>query len=551
MTKPAFFGEPRILRLATLLEEISAGEIRVPRFQRPFVWTDEQRLTLMDSIYNGYPIGAILVWRTHEHRLRTYDHLGPLRLPPESQEETTRQYLLDGHQRLTTLFGALGPGLRSRDDEGQGAAWLPEDREEKRRWPIYFDLEVDRSELRDAFRLGRRREPPPSTWLPLEILLDPYSLLDFQQQLLMAGYAREMLNRVQSLAAIFRDYTVPVIPLVSESLEQVTSCFRRISTGGTPMSELNMINALSALRRSSGPDFLERVDELIEGLPPVGWASFGPQMVLNVCKLRVGTGRSDAQDLEWLAQKLGDDSGLLGAVRDGILTAVHVLDEIAGVRGPRSLPYGYHAVLLADVMGGAVKPTRAVLDRLRQWFWITTLGEYFAGMSSSPLWRAREHLREVVHGTADPCPRDMSRLVEPIERFDYRSPRSRGMALLMAEHGPVGLEWRRDDPFDALAEYGSDALLRLVSERDVEARDNDLVRGIGNRFLLHPKDGEYLSILSLVQPEALARNFIDAGAKEALDHKDWHTFLTRRRAALERVEQARVEECGLTYRPRG
>src|SRR5262249_42177195 len=142
-TTLAFFGEPRMPRLSKLLQEIQRGEILVPRFQRPFVWTEEQRLNLMESIYSGYPIGAILVWRTQKHRLITYEGLGPLRLSTDDGGQSTRQYLLDGHQRMATLFAALGPGLYAGDEHGP-PPWIDDDDEERGRWPIYFDLEVEK-----------------------------------------------------------------------------------------------------------------------------------------------------------------------------------------------------------------------------------------------------------------------------------------------------------------------------------------------------------------------------------------------------------------------
>ncbi|MFO1533935.1 MAG: DUF262 domain-containing protein, partial [Thermoplasmatota archaeon] len=47
-----------------LVEAVSKGQIRVPAFQRGFVWSDERIAYLMDSIYKGYPIGSLLFWRT-------------------------------------------------------------------------------------------------------------------------------------------------------------------------------------------------------------------------------------------------------------------------------------------------------------------------------------------------------------------------------------------------------------------------------------------------------------------------------------------------------
>ncbi|HSO00358.1 MAG TPA: DUF262 domain-containing protein [Candidatus Nanopelagicales bacterium] len=557
MASLAFFGEPRIPRLSKLLEEIRAGEIRVPRFQRPFVWTDEQRLALMDSIYNGYPIGAILVWRTQKHRLITHDHLGPVRLPPESGEDTTRQYLLDGHQRLTTLFAALGPGLYGRGDERP--AWTPDDddKEERERWPIYFDLQFDRDDPSDKkssnkrpFRLARSRETPPPTWLPLDILFDSYALREFEELLKKRGYDRKLVNRVQAVADTFRDYTIPVMPIATEDLQQVTTSFKRVNSGGTSMSEVHMINALT---HGPGFDFLSLLEELAAELKPVGWEGFDSQMILHICKARLGVPLYD-EDAEVLAGKLKADAGILSRVREDILKVANVLNRIAGVRGPFSLPYSYQAVLLADALQRVDSPSGELLDRLRVWFWSTTLTEYFRGISNALFGRARRHLHDLVRGAATPHPPDMSGTVDPMGRFDFRAARSRAIALLLAELGPMDPCDRRDDPCDLVAQYGSDALSKLFLERELPEAEHPMVNGPENRFLVHPKSASALRDFKqgpglLFRLDTFASHALDPQAADALRRGEWGKALRLRREAIEKLERARAEACDLTYRP--
>src|ERR1051326_4711324 len=106
MAAPSFYSDPHVQFLSQLLDEIGAGHLQVPRFQRPMVWNWDRRRELLVSIRDGIPIGAIMVWRTAKATVECYDHLGPHALlsPPTG---ATRQYLLDGVQRLSTLYGAL------------------------------------------------------------------------------------------------------------------------------------------------------------------------------------------------------------------------------------------------------------------------------------------------------------------------------------------------------------------------------------------------------------------------------------------------------------
>ena len=56
-----------VMFLGKLVERIAAGKIRVPRFQRTFVWKQADLLRLLDSILRGFPIGSILVWDTEDN----------------------------------------------------------------------------------------------------------------------------------------------------------------------------------------------------------------------------------------------------------------------------------------------------------------------------------------------------------------------------------------------------------------------------------------------------------------------------------------------------
>ena len=112
--------------LRSLLEDVQRGHIRVPRFQRPFVWSDDQRLELLQSVRDNMPIGSLLVWRTIKFKLASFPSVGPHIIPSiaDIAPATGWQYLLDGHQRVSTLLGLLLPpthltaiSLISEDDE--------------------------------------------------------------------------------------------------------------------------------------------------------------------------------------------------------------------------------------------------------------------------------------------------------------------------------------------------------------------------------------------------------------------------------------------------
>ena len=93
-----------------LLEAVSSGSVRIPAFQRGFVWDMDRVAYLMDSIYKNYPFGSLLFWRT-KSQLSVERKLGQFELP-QSKEDYPIDYVLDGQQRLTSIFSVFQTELQ-------------------------------------------------------------------------------------------------------------------------------------------------------------------------------------------------------------------------------------------------------------------------------------------------------------------------------------------------------------------------------------------------------------------------------------------------------
>ena len=97
--------EPQTRTFSTLISDIEQGQIKIPQFQREFVWDLRKCASLMDSIVKGYPIGTLIFRKTKE-RLRSVRDIGGCTLP-EPDEGDFIEFVLDGQQRLTALFASL------------------------------------------------------------------------------------------------------------------------------------------------------------------------------------------------------------------------------------------------------------------------------------------------------------------------------------------------------------------------------------------------------------------------------------------------------------
>jgi hypothetical protein len=91
-------------KYANLLADIDEGRMKIPIFQRDFVWTPAQTAVLLDSILKGYPIGTFIFWKTHDE-LRSPRNIGNIALPDVPAGESVT-YVLDGQQRIASLYAA-------------------------------------------------------------------------------------------------------------------------------------------------------------------------------------------------------------------------------------------------------------------------------------------------------------------------------------------------------------------------------------------------------------------------------------------------------------
>ena len=83
------------LPVSTLLEQVKSEQIAIPELQRPFVWSSVKVRDLMDSLYNGYPVGYLITWQSIGAHLKG------------GQTAMHQQMLIDGQQRITALRAAV------------------------------------------------------------------------------------------------------------------------------------------------------------------------------------------------------------------------------------------------------------------------------------------------------------------------------------------------------------------------------------------------------------------------------------------------------------
>jgi hypothetical protein len=110
--------------LFRLIEEINHN-LFLPHIQRPFVWEDEQMLRLFDSLMRNYPIQTLLFWRTKDE-IKARKFMEQVAWDADlsdyydaniSKEGIEKVFVLDGQQRLQTLYAIFFGAITSPDNK--------------------------------------------------------------------------------------------------------------------------------------------------------------------------------------------------------------------------------------------------------------------------------------------------------------------------------------------------------------------------------------------------------------------------------------------------
>ncbi|TDB86553.1 DUF262 domain-containing protein, partial [Actinomadura sp. KC216] len=342
---------PTTPRLGKLAERVMEGEVRLPTFQRDFVWTRRQVLDLLDSVARNYPIGSVLLWSSTLELDSSRTIAG---LDIEIQRADGKvDYLLDGQQRLSTICGAL--------------YWNPEyDPDPDSYWNIVYDLNEERFLHRDDI------EEPPIHQIPVRLLGSPSAYFN-------RSVAPEHIDARKLLFDRFTDYSVAVVTLDDMPIAEIGKIFERTNTTGTP---LTIVEFMRAATWSEDFDLVEAIDRIRVVLARKHYGQIDRKVLLRAIAAASGFGFS-TEDIEELRSRTPAQlDEAVEAVTAATRHAVDFLTTQIGTPTADALPYMNQFAVLTEVFRQVPKPTDVQYRAIRSWFWRAVLSSYFKG------WRA-------------------------------------------------------------------------------------------------------------------------------------------------------------------
>jgi len=258
--------KPDSKKYTDLISEIQKGQIKVPKFQRNFVWSLDKTAKLLDSILKGYPIGTFILWETNE-RLNDIKNIGNLELPA-IPDDIKVQYVLDGQQRITSLYAAfLGAKIQK---EGEKKITNYAD--------IFVDLDGDVENNDEQIVISEK--PEEGTFITLhEILNFNDNLLEIKEK-----YTDEQFKRIHQYSQTFSTYDFSTIVLRKEDIDSAIEVFTRINTGG---QTLTLFEIMSAKTYDEEQDFdmEDRFQKLLKELEERKYDTISSSVILSVISL--------------------------------------------------------------------------------------------------------------------------------------------------------------------------------------------------------------------------------------------------------------------------
>lgn len=456
---------PEVVFLGKLIERIGDGKVRVPRFQRAFVWKQADLHALLDSILRGYPIGSILVWETEED-IESSGRIGPVQLSPSPAGLVG--YLLDGQQRVSTLVGTL----RLADD----GEHVVDDID----WRVYCDLDT----------LEFQREPEGGAGpqhFPVRSLLNTAGFLEacrrIQEDVDDPARSQRWLDEADRLSNAFRDYQLPLIRIRDADLDSAVTVFARLNRTGRKMAADEMVSALSYQKGE-----FHLADKLTEFKDELHQRRFGNLDRVFLLRAVLAALDLDIYAKDWAANLVVQRDvreslpEAFESAANGIRCACGFLETL-GVTTDRLLPYGLQLVMLGEFFRRCPQPAKRVRGLLERWFWVTSFTGWFGGVNSAQARLALSEIRRLAAGEKDGFSVvDLNAPAQPFpEHFDGRSARVRAFLLYLASLKPHSLRNGHLDPGDLLSALGTGAVGYVSSNPQLAPH---LVRSPANRMFL-------------------------------------------------------------------
>jgi len=368
--------KPDSKKYTDLISEIQKGQIKIPKFQRDFVWSIDKTAKLLDSILKGYPIGTFILWETNE-RLNDIKNIGNLVLPPVP-DDIKVQYVLDGQQRITSLYAAfLGASIQK---EGE--------KKITNYGSIFVDLEGDIDNNDEQIIVS---EQPETKNITLK------DLLNSKYSDLRENYSNEDIDKIQEYKETFTSYDFSTVVLRKEDIDSAIEVFTRINTGGQTLTLFEIMSA-KTYDEEQQFDMQDRFQKLLKQLEISKYETISSTVILNVLGLILSKNKECKRKVVLQLDK----QRIIDIWDDVISSLKESIDYFRSVyRIPVSTLLPYDALLVPFTYffyHHKEKPKGELIKYLEEFFWRISLSYRYSSSTESKLAQDIKRIDQILNG---------------------------------------------------------------------------------------------------------------------------------------------------------
>jgi len=357
--------KPDSKRYSDLISEIQKGVIKIPKFQREFVWSIDKTAQLLDSILKGYPIGTFILWQTDE-RINDIKNIGNLMIP-ETPEGVKVQYVLDGQQRLTSLYAAFLGAEIKKTGEKKVTDYSQ----------IFVDLEKS---IEDDEEHVITAEKPEGEHISLSDVLNLMeNMMEIQKR-----FSEEHFSKIHAYSRAFDTYDFSTVLLRKENIDSAIEVFTRINTGG---QTLTLFEIMSAKTYDEGQVFDMQVkwEAFVNKLRDIRYEGISSSLILSLLSLILSKTKECKRKTILNLSK----QDIIDHWDDGISALEHSIDYFRtsyGIPVSQLLPYDALLVPFAYFFyHNKDKPNADQRQYLEEFFWRVALSYRYSSSTESSL----------------------------------------------------------------------------------------------------------------------------------------------------------------------
>lgn len=514
--------KPDAIHLDDLLQDVKNGKYKLPKFQRDFVWNPAQMLELFDSILKGYPIGSLLFWQTSEE-FKCKEEVGQFVVREKAK---TYSYILDGVQRMSTLFGTL---MNPKSFEGDIIE------ANKKDFLIYFDIKEN------VFIHAKSRKAK-NFLVPLCEIYDNKELFNLFRRLNTENITdverEKYFENARDLHDILHKYRLPFVEIKGGDIKSAIDIFKRINSTGQDISIDFMLSALN-YNDDSGFTFSDVISDFLDKLITYGFQDLKRDTIINCIASSKGNIYFDVKIEQELKEKLEERASQSFS---DIEKAIKFLYKNLYILDVGLLPYPTQLNFIYEYFRVNPNPTEIELKKLEDWFWITSYSNYFTIYSLSQQRTAYDCFKNFASQKIG----NGIYMYDKIEKFstakfpkkiDRRSVRAKAIQLFMLKQIGNGVEYN-----ESIKEQFIFSL-----KKDRTRMPANIILRFGSEFDSDPSKKEIADFIEKSPIETLQKYFINSEIKQLyLDEKE-EEFILAREKLIKEKEKEFVESLEITY----